>query len=39
MVGEVAEGALQSHGFGGEGEGGFDGAGVLVPQRVKTGGD
>ena len=38
LVDEVAEGALQGQGFGGEGAGGFDGAGVLVPQGVKAGG-
>ena len=35
LVDEVAEGALQVQGFGGEGARGFDGAGVLVPQRGK----
>ena len=38
LVDEVAEGTLQVQGFGGEGAGGFDGAGVLVAQRVKAGG-
>ncbi len=38
LVDEVAEGALQFQDFSGEGAGGFDGAGVLVPQRVKAGG-
>jgi hypothetical protein len=37
LVDEVAEGALQGQGFGGEGAGGFEGAGVLVPQRVEAG--
>ena len=37
-VDEVAEGALQVQGFGGEGAGGFDGAGVVAPQRLKIGG-
>ena len=35
---EVAEGALQGQGFGGEGAGGLDGAGVFVAQCVKAGG-
>jgi|ERR1019366_1263372 hypothetical protein len=30
LVDEVAEGALQAQGFGGEGAGGFDGAGVFL---------
>lgn len=38
LVDEVAEGALQFQGFGGEGAGGVDGAGVLVTQRVDAGG-
>ena len=38
LVDEVAEGALQVYGIGGEGAGGFDGPGELVPQRVKAGG-
>ena len=38
LVDEVAEGALQFQGFGGEGEGGVNGAGELVPQRVDAGG-
>jgi hypothetical protein len=38
MVDEVAEGALQFQGFGGEGAGGSDGAGVFVAQCVKAGG-
>ena len=38
LVDEVAEGAFQSQRFGGEGAGGLDGAGVLVPQRVDSGG-
>jgi len=38
LVDEVAEGALQVQGFSGKGAGGGDGAGVLVPQRVQTGG-
>jgi hypothetical protein len=38
LVDEVAEGALKGQGFGGEGAGGGDGAGVLVPQRVEVGG-
>ena len=38
LVDEVAERALQGQGFGGEGAGGFDGAGVFVPQRVEAGG-
>ena len=38
LVDEVAERALQVQGFGGEGAGGVDGAGVFVPQRVKAGG-
>jgi hypothetical protein len=37
LVDEVAEEALQVQGFGGEGAEGLDGAGVLVPQRVKAG--
>jgi len=35
---ELAEGALKFQGFGGEGAGGGDGAGVFVPQRVQAGG-
>jgi hypothetical protein len=38
LVDEVAEGALQGQFFGGEGAGGFDGAGVLVPRGVEAGG-
>ena len=38
LVDEVAEGALQGQGFGGEGAGGLDAAGVFVPQRVKASG-
>ena len=38
MVDEVAEGALQGQGFGGESAGGFEGAGVFVAQRVKADG-
>ena len=38
LVDEVAEGALQGQGFGGEGAGGRDGEGAFVPQRVKAGG-
>jgi hypothetical protein len=38
LVDEVAEGAFQVQGFSGKGAGGGDGAGVLVPQRVQTGG-
>ena len=38
LVDEVAEGALQGLGFGGEGAGGFDGAGVFFAQGVDTGG-
>ena len=37
MVDEVAEGALQFQGFGGEGAGVCDGAGVFVPQREEAG--
>src|ERR1035438_7145491 len=36
LVDEVAEGALQFQGFGGEGVGGVDGAGVLVPQSLNS---
>jgi hypothetical protein len=38
LVDDVAEGALQGQGFGGEGAGGGDGAGVFLPQRVKADG-
>ena len=38
MIDEVAEGALQGQGFGGEGAGGFDGASVFVAQCVEAGG-
>jgi hypothetical protein len=38
LVDEVAEGALQGQDFGGEGAGGFDGAGVFVAQGVEAGG-
>jgi hypothetical protein len=38
LVDEVAERVLQVQGFSGKGAGGGDGAGVLVAQRVKTGG-
>ena len=38
LIDEVAEGTLQVQGFGGEGAGGFGGAGVFVPQRVKADG-
>ena len=38
MVDEVAEGALQVQGFGGEGAGGGDGAGVFGAQFVDPGG-
>jgi hypothetical protein len=38
LVDEVAEGALQGQGFGGEGAGGFEGAGVFVAQGVEAGG-
>ena len=38
LVDEVAERALQSQRFGGEGAGGFDGAGVLVTQGLEAGG-
>jgi hypothetical protein len=34
LVDEVAEGALQGQGFGGQGAGGFDGAGVFVTLGV-----
>ena len=37
MVDEVAEGALQGQGFGGEGAGGFNAAGVFLAQGVDTG--
>ena len=37
LVDEVVEGARQFQGFGGEGAGGGDGAGVFVPQPVKAG--
>ena len=37
-VDEVADGAPQCQGFGGEGAGRFEGAGVFVPQRVDSGG-
>ncbi len=37
LVDEIAEGALQVQSFGGEGPGGFDGAGVLGPQGVDAG--
>jgi hypothetical protein len=42
LVDEVAEHALQFRGFGGDGAGGLDGAGVPVPQRLRrraSGGD
>ena len=35
LVDEVAEAALQSQSFGGEGAGGVDGAGVFVPKPCK----
>ena len=38
LVDEVAEGAFQIQGFSGKGAGGGDGADILVPQRVQTGG-
>ena len=38
MVDEVTERALQVQGFGGEGAGGFDGAGVFVLHNVNSGG-
>jgi hypothetical protein len=38
LVDEVAEGAPQVQGFGGEGAGGLDGAGVLGAQRLKANG-
>jgi len=38
LVDQIAEGALQGQGFGGEGSGGFDGAGVFAAQPVKAGG-
>ena len=38
LVDEVAEGALQGQGFGGEGASGLDRAGVSGAQRVKAGG-
>jgi hypothetical protein len=38
LVDEVAVGALSVQGFGGEGAGGGDGAGVFVPQSVDPGG-
>ena len=38
LADDVAERALQVQGFSGKGAGGGDGAGVLVPQRVQTGG-
>ena len=38
LVDEVAEGALQVQGFGGEGAGGFDAAAIFVAQRLKAGG-
>jgi hypothetical protein len=38
MVDEVAEGALQRQGFGSDGSGGFEAAGVFVAQRVDSGG-
>jgi hypothetical protein len=38
LVDEVAQGAFQGQGFGAEGAGGLNVAGVLVPQRVKASG-
>jgi hypothetical protein len=38
LVDEAAERALQRQGFGGEGAGGFDGAGVFVAPCVDSGG-
>src|SRR5439155_20709444 len=38
LVHEVAEGALQFQGFGGEGGGRLNAAGVFVSKRVKSGG-
>jgi len=38
LVDEVAGRALLGQGFGGEGAGGGDGAGVFVPQYLKAGG-
>ncbi len=38
LVDEVAEGALQGHGFGGEGADGLGGASGFVPRGVKAGG-
>jgi hypothetical protein len=38
LVDEVAEGALQVQGFGGEGAGGVDGAGVFGAQSMDAGG-
>ena len=36
MVDEVAELAFQFQGFGGEGAGGFEGAGVFLAERLKA---
>jgi hypothetical protein len=38
LIDEVAEGALQFHGLGGEGARRSEGAGVLVAQGVTAGG-
>ena len=38
MVDEVAERALQGQGLRGEGAGGGDGAGMLLPERLEAGG-
>ena len=38
LVDEVAEGALQFQGFGGEGADGLDGVRVFPAQRLKAGG-
>lgn len=36
LIDEIAKDALQGQSLGGEGAGGFDAAGVFVPQRVKA---
>ena len=38
LVDEVAEGALQGQGFGGEGAGGLESAGAFLAQGVEAGG-
>ena len=38
LADEAAEGASQVQSFGGEGAGGFDGAGVLIAQEKEVGG-